>query len=157
MPLTQPAAQPLPLTQRPPTAGPPGAARANDPAHKTVFPETAAKVPLGPHGLPRVEAEVEAFSDTNFYTNFLGDIRDHGGIFVATYAVLAVGTACEVALKFPGDYQVEFRGSVRWRRDASAESTSAPGMGIEITQASNDAWALIDRFIQKREPIIQEV
>ncbi len=157
MPLTQPAAQPMPLTQ-PAARGPaPSTSRANDPVHKTVFPETAAKVPVGPHGLPRVEAEVEAFSDTNFYTNFLGDIRDHGGIFVSTYAVLAVGTACEVALKFPGDYQVEFRGAVRWRRDATAESTSTPGMGIEITQASNDAWALIDRFIKKREPIIQEV
>ncbi len=166
--LTQPAAQPIPLTQHaaqhpaphhPPAArGPaPSTSRGADPVHKTVFPETAAKVPVGPHGLPRVEAEVEAFSDTNFYTNFVGDIRDHGGIFVATYAVLAIGTACEVALKFPGEYQVEFRGVVRWRRDASAESTSAPGMGIEISQASDDAWALIDRFIKKREPIIQEV
>ncbi|MDP3221388.1 MAG: hypothetical protein Q8S73_45310, partial [Deltaproteobacteria bacterium] len=170
VPLTTPAAQPLPLTQPAAHAVPlvqhgqvkaPG--RKAEPRQQpgTVFPETAAKVPVGPHGLPRVEAEVEAFSETNFYTNFVGDIHDHGGIFVATYAVLAVNTPCEVALKFPGEYLAEFRGVVKWRREATRESSadggSQPGMGIEITDASAEVWALINRFIQKREPIIQDV
>lgn len=165
MPLTTPAAQPMPLTQpvaqavplvqpAPQKAPPPRAERAKQ---ATVFPETAAKVPIGPQGLPRVEAELEAFSDTNFYTNFVGDIRDHGGIFVATYAVLAVNTRCQVALKFPGDYLAEFHGVVKWRRESAADQSSMPGMGIEITDASADVWALIHRFIQKREPIIQDV
>jgi hypothetical protein len=170
MPLTTPAAQPMPLTQPAAHAVPlvqhaPGKApgRKDEPRVKqaTVFPETAAKVPVGPLGLPRVEAELEAFSETNFYTNFVGDIHDHGGIFVATYAVLAVNTPCQVALKFPGDYLAEFRGVVKWRREATRESStdsgSQPGMGIEITDASAEVWALINRFIQKREPIIQDV
>lgn len=122
----------------------------------TVFPQTAAKVPMGPNGLPRVEAEVDAFSDTNFFTNVVGDIRDHGGLFVATYAVLAVHTPCEVALNFPGDFLREFRGVVKWRHDANAESTLVPGIGIEITDASDEVWALIGRFMQKREPIVQD-
>jgi hypothetical protein len=170
VPLTTPAAQPVPLTQPAAHAVPlvqhgqvkaPGRKAEPRVQPGTVFPETAAKVPVGPHGLPRVEAELEAFSETNFYTNFVGDIHDHGGIFVATYAVLAVNTACEVALKFPGDYLAEFRGVVKWRREATRESGSdggsQPGMGIEITDASAEVWALINRFIQKREPIIQEV
>ncbi len=170
MPLTTPAAQPMPLTQPAAHAVPlvqhaPGRApgRREEPRIKqaTVFPETAAKVPIGPQGLPRVEAELEAFSETNFYTNFVGDIHDHGGIFVATYAVLAVNTPCQVALKFPGDYLAEFLGVVKWRREATRESNtdsgSQPGMGIEITEASAEVWALINRFIQKREPIIQDV
>ena len=114
-----------------------------------------------PDGKSWVEAELEAFSETNFYTNFVGDIHDHGGIFVATYAVLAVNTPCQVALKFPGDYLAEFLGVVKWRREATRESNtdsgSQPGMGIEITEASPEVWALINRFIQKREPIIQDV
>jgi hypothetical protein len=168
VPLTTPAAQPVPLTQPAAHAVPlvqhgqvkaPG--RKAEPRMQpgTVFPETAARVPVGPRGLPRVEAELEAFSETNFYTNFVGDIHDHGGIFVATYAVLAIHTTCEVALKFPGDYLAEFRGVVKWRREATRESDGAsqPGMGIEITDASSEVWALINRFIQKREPIIQDV
>jgi hypothetical protein len=155
VPLTQPAAQPVPLTT--PAAKPAARKPAPRPQAATVFPETAAKVPVGPHGLPRVEAELEAFSDTNFYTNFVGDIHDHGGIFVATYAVLAVNTSCEVALKFPGDYLAEFRGVVKWRREAGSDGSTQPGMGIEITDASNEVWALIKRFIQKREPMMQEV
>ncbi|MDB4932344.1 MAG: product, partial [Myxococcaceae bacterium] len=158
VPLTTPAAQALPLVQHGQVKPP---SRKDRPLPATVFPETAAKVPLGPHGLPRVETELEAFSETNFYTNFVGDIHDHGGIFVATYAVLAVGTPCEVAVKFPGDYLAEFRGVVKWRREATRESNvdsgSQPGMGIEITEASAEVWALINRFIQKREPIIQDV
>jgi len=170
MPLTTPAAQPMPLTQPAAHAVPlvqhaPGRApgRREEPRVRpaTVFPDTAAKVPVGPQGLPRVEAELEAFSETNFYTNFVGDIHDHGGIFVATYAVLAVNTPCQVALKFPGDYLAEFLGVVKWRREATRESNadsgSQPGMGIEITEASPEVWALINRFIQKREPIIQDV
>ena len=159
VPLTQPAAQAVPLVQHGQVKAPARAANPRPPAG-TVFPETAAKVPVGPHGLPRVEAELEAFSETNFYTNFVGDIHDHGGIFVATYAVLAINTPCEVALKFPGDYLAEFRGVVKWRREASRESGdsgSQPGMGIEITDASADVWALIKRFLQKREPIVQDV
>lgn len=170
VPLTTPAAQPVPLTQPAAHAVPlvqhgqvkaPGRKAEPRVQPGTVFPETAAKVPIGPHGLPRVEAELEAFSETNFYTNFVGDIHDHGGIFVATYAVLAINTTCEVALKFPGDYLAEFRGVVKWRREASREagsdSGSQPGMGIEIIDASSEVWALINRFIQKREPIIQDV
>lgn len=168
VPLTTPAAQPVPLTQPAAHAVPlvqHGQVKA--PGHKaeprvqpaTVFPETAARVPVGPRGLPRIEAELEAFSETNFYTNFVGDIHDHGGIFVATYAVLAIHTTCEVAVKFPGDYLAEFRGVVKWRREATRESDGAsqPGMGIEITDASSEVWALINRFIQKREPIIHDV
>lgn len=155
LPLTQPAAHAVPLVQSPSQRAP--APQAEQRSRPTVFPETAAKVPIGPQGLPRVEAEVEAFSDTNFYTNFVGDIRDHGGIFVATYAVLAIDTPCQVALKFPGEYLAEFNGVVKWRREPAADQSSMPGMGIEITDASADVWALIHRFIQKREPIIQDV
>ncbi len=124
----------------------------------SVFPETAAKVPVGPNGVPRLEAEVSVHSDTNFYTNFLGDIRDHGGIFVATYATLAIHQACEVVIFFPGELQGEVKGAVKWRREANVTDPSAvPGLGVEIKQASAETWALIERYIRKREPIMHEV
>ena len=160
MPLTTPAAQAVPLVQHG-QVKPPQRKAEPKPRPATVFPQTAATVPIGPRGVPHVEAEIEAFSQTNFFTNFVGDIRDHGGLFVATYAVLAINTDCEVSLKFPGDLLAEFQGVVKWRRQATQQSNvddgSEPGMGIEITNASTEAWALINRFIQKREPMIHDV
>jgi Tfp pilus assembly protein PilZ len=110
---------------------------------------------VGPNGVPRLEAELSPHSDTNFYTNFLGDIRDHGGIFVSTYSTLAVGTVCEVAITFPGQLAAEVRGVVRWRREVGL--SAEPGIGVEITHANPDAWGLIDRFVSKREPIVYDV
>ncbi len=163
VPLVQPAAAPIPLVQ--PAAVTTSAASLPQRAPETAFvehprsviPETAAKVPLGPSGLPRLEVELDVHSDSNFYTNFLGDIRDHGGIFVATFGALSVHTPCEVVISFPGSLTAEVRGVVRWKREALGETGQIPGLGVEITQAAPDAWKLIDRFIKNREPIIHEV
>lgn len=179
VPLTQPAQQPVPLTQpvqqpsvivrpsalaQPPasrveTAGPAPSRPLSVPTGPlSVFPETAAKVPVGPNGVPRLEAEVSVHSDSNFFTNFLLDIRDHGGIFVATYATLSVHQPCEVVILFPGELQGSVQGSVKWRRDPNPNDTSTvPGLGIEIKQASAETWSLIERYIRKRDPIIHDV
>jgi Tfp pilus assembly protein PilZ len=152
VPLVQPAQQPVPLMN---AAAKEAQRRSKAP---TVFPETAARPQTGVSGHPRLEAELGVHSDSNFYTNFLGDITDHGGIFVATWAAVAVGTACEVELQFPGDLRADVRGVVRWRRQsAGGDADASPGLGIEITQADNDAWSLIKRFITKRDPIIHDV
>jgi hypothetical protein len=141
VPLSQPTGLPL--------QG--GGPRLREPSH---YPDTAAKIPVGPNGIPFIEAELDVHSETNFYTNFLGDIRDHGGIFIATWGAISLNTACEVRMSFPGELTADVRGVVRWKRDASGDVS--PGIGVEITQASPDAWQLIDRFMKKREPIIQE-
>lgn len=177
IPLTQPTAQPVPLVQHAPAPvaqplPPPAAVSRPEPAPvskpapaskpmpagarpPSILPETAAKVPVGPNGLPRLEAELDTFSETNFFGDFVGDVRNHGGIFVATYSTLSLGTQCEVSLTFPGQLAAEVRGVVRWRREVGASAT--PGIGVEITHATADAWNLIDRYISKREPIVYEV
>lgn len=175
--LVHPVARPMPLVQPPQNAPPiahpaavgggafhapqrPSYQEAQRPSHMepvaSVYPDTAAKVPIGPNGLPRVEAELDVHSETNFFTNFLGDIRDHGGIFVATYSALAMNTTCEVVIAFPGALTAEVRGVVAWKREANNETGLAPGLGIEITWGGPDAWKLIDRFIKNREPINYE-
>ncbi|MEI8258399.1 MAG: PilZ domain-containing protein, partial [Deltaproteobacteria bacterium] len=119
----------------------------------------AGTVPVGPNGVPRLESEIGVHSETNFYTDFLGDIRNNGGIFVATFHVLPVGAQCEVSLTFPGNLVTEFRGVVRWKRESApgASLAASPGVGIEIVQADAAAWDLITRFIRKREPIMHEM
>ena len=112
-------------------------------------------VPLGPTGLPKLETEVNVHSESNFFTDFFGDIRNNGGVFVATFHMLPVGTTCEVSLAFPGNLSADIRGEVKWARNAS-DGTS-PGLGITITNANPDAWGLIERFVKKREPIMHEM
>lgn len=124
----------------------------------TVFPRTAARPHFGLSGLPHIEAELDVHSESNFYTNFHGNIRDRGGIFIATWAAVAVGTSCEVKLQFPGDLNAEVRGVVRWRREGKGDVIDlVPGLGVEITQADDDAWALIQRYLEKRDPIIHDM
>jgi Tfp pilus assembly protein PilZ len=143
-------AMPAAGTAAPKSAGP---WRTNSPPFKA--PTPVATVPIGPNGLPRLEAEVNVHSESNFFTDFFGDIRNNGGIFVATFHVLPVGAECEVALSFPGDLSAEVRGRVKFTRPAS--ESASPGLGIAITSASPEAWSLIERFIKKREPIIHDV
>lgn len=162
VPLVQPAQQPIALVQPAQQPVPLMNAAAKDAQRRskspTMFPETAARPQPGASGLPRLEAELGVHSESNFYTNFLGDITDHGGIFVATWAAVAIGTPCEVELQFPGDLRADVRGVVRWRREsAGGEADASPGLGVEITQANNEAWSLIKRFIGKRDPIIHDV
>jgi hypothetical protein len=107
--------------------------------------------------MPRLEGEIGVHSETNFFTDFLGDIRNHGGIFVATFHVLPLGSQCEVILTFPGSLTAEIRGVVRWKRETNDASGSSPGLGIEITNANAESWNLIDRFMRKREPIMHEM
>lgn len=172
-----PQAQPLPYPQPAPVAAPPVAMQmqpkpmamqmqpAGGPqrapsthAMKPVVPSAAATLPIGPNGVPRFESEIGVHTETNFFTDFLGDIRNHGGIFVATFHDLAVNAPCEVFLTFPGNLTAELRGTVRWKREASPTGSlsSSPGLGVEITYADAKAWDLIDRFIRKREPIMHE-
>jgi hypothetical protein len=165
--LQQPrAAQPQAAPQQAPFAQPSAAAaqRPAASAAKPHAPSAAAtpgvgSVPVGPNGLPRLESEIGVHSETNFYTDFLGDIRANGGIFVATFHVLPIGSQCEVVLTFPGNLTAEFRGVVRWKREnvAGVSMTSSPGLGIQIAQADAAAWDLIERFIRKREPIMHEM
>lgn len=146
------------VAQRAPRS-PSASARLAAPAVSAHGGAPAGTVPLGPNGVPRLESEIGVHSETNFYTDFLGDIRNKGGIFVATFHVLPLDAQCEISLTFPGNLVAEFRGIVRWKREnAPGESlATSPGIGIEITQADAAAWDLITRFIRKREPIMHEM
>ncbi|MEZ4389463.1 MAG: hypothetical protein R3A48_00095 [Polyangiales bacterium] len=162
VPLVQPAAQAVPLVQPAAQAVPLEASAIKDPQRRskapTMFPETAARPHTGPNGIARLEAELGVHSESNFYTDFVGDITNHGGIFVATWTAMAVGSPCEVELQFPGDLRADVQGVVRWRRQVTdVDSSTSPGLGVEITRADSEAWGLIKRFISKRDPIIHDV
>jgi len=97
----------------------------------------------------RVEAELTLESDSNVFTGLVRDVS-RGGVFVATYQPLPVGTAVLLDLILPDD-RIEIRGEVRWRRELCEEAP--PGMGIEFEELEASAQSSIEAFCDRREPL----
>lgn len=107
---------------------------------------------------PRVslEADIGFESESNFYTGFSGDVSD-GGLFLATYDVLPIGTRLSVSFVLPEGHQVMTRGEVTWVRAADGiDSDLHPGMGIAFEALSKRDQEAIRRFISRRPPLFFE-
>jgi uncharacterized protein (TIGR02266 family) len=100
---------------------------------------------------PRIElqAEVSMTSDTQPYAGLTGDVSS-GGLFVATYAPLAVGTSVDLRFELPTGL-VHARGIVRWKREAS--DGISPGMGVAFEALDADSAACLERFCRSRPPL----
>ena len=104
---------------------------------------------------PRVElhADVDFYSDSNFYTGFSSDLSD-GGIFVATCNFLAPGTEVEIAFTLPGNQRIEAKGIVRWHREYNERYPEIlPGLGIEFVEMPEESRRAVYTFTSQREPI----
>lgn len=100
-----------------------------------------------------VEANVGASSETNFYVGFSGEIAE-GGVFVATYNTLDVGSLVALTVTLPGGYEFHVPGQVHFVRDPMDMSDEAePGMGVKFEQLSGEHRELILRFVRKRAPM----
>jgi uncharacterized protein (TIGR02266 family) len=104
----------------------------------------------------RVELDVDIglHSETNFFVGFAEDISD-GGLFVATYDLLPVGTELTLSLVLPGGKQVVVSGRVTWIRDPNDDEL-APGVGVRFQRLDEDDRAAIDRFLKQRPPMFFE-
>lgn len=115
---------------------------------------TAAAPANGPR--EKVEANVGASSETNFYVGFSGEIAE-GGVFVATYSTLEVGDLATVHVSLPGGFEFKIPGRVHFVRDPMDMSDDAePGMGIKFESLANDQRELILRFVRKRAPMFYD-
>jgi uncharacterized protein (TIGR02266 family) len=100
-----------------------------------------------------LQADVDLFSDSNFYTGFSSDLSD-GGIFVATCNMLDEGTEVEIAFTLPGDRRIQARGVVRWHREFNERYPEVfPGMGIEFVEMPDESRQAVHAFTSKREPM----
>jgi uncharacterized protein (TIGR02266 family) len=99
----------------------------------------------------KLEANVGATTESNFFVGFSGEISE-GGVLVATYLTLEVGTSVEIFLTLPGGYETTIPGSVLFVRDPM-DMESEPGIGIRFESLSTEARELILRFIRKRPPL----
>ncbi len=97
-----------------------------------------------------LETNVGVVSESNFYAGFSQDVSE-GGLFVATYQLLPVGT--EVCVSFAvGDVEIEAHGTVRWLREPLSGDVS-PGMGIEFEGLPREQEDAIRAFVRLREPL----
>ena len=104
---------------------------------------------------PRVElcVGVGFSSETNFYTGFTEDLSA-GGLFVATHALLPIGTSLNITFWLPDGHEVTTVGVVRWVRNTRDYNDDAgPGMGVQFRGLRADDADAIREFIALREPI----
>jgi uncharacterized protein (TIGR02266 family) len=102
-----------------------------------------------------IESVVGFHTDTNFFTGFGGDLSD-GGLFVATWNVLSVGTPIALSFVLPSGRQVNVRGVVSWVREPPVDEEVAgyrPGMGVAFESISDVDRTLVLEFLRARAPI----
>ena len=177
-PVYQPAAQPAPIAPAPvvqpapsfqaeiPPA-PPYQPVAQPAPHPSYQGQPAYQAPLQPvrqvpqerpsqprTSMPAVDVELGIHSTSNFYKGLGGnDVIEHGGLFVATYKALQIGTPVALHVHLPGDYEFRASGVVQWTREAG---TSEPGFGVRLTQITPEGRQLVYRYTRNREPMFYD-
>lgn len=102
----------------------------------------------------RLEANIGATTESNFYVGFSGDLAA-GGVFIATYQSLPIDTQVELLVTLPGGFSKTLLGTIRFVRDPM-DMQSEPGMGVGFDELDEEGRALILRFIRKRAPMFYE-
>ncbi len=105
----------------------------------------------------RLAIDVSPTSESHFFVGLTGDLSQ-GGLFVATYRDLAVGTPVIVACRLgddEGEDEVLLFGLVAWQRDAG--EGAFPGIGVRFGDLSGPRLAVVERFCRARAPLFYEV
>ena len=100
-----------------------------------------------------MEADLGLLSDSNFYTGLSQDISA-GGLFVATYNLMDVGTVVQLEFDLSdGRPPIEVQGEVRWIREHNEYSDAGPGMGLRFVDLAPEAHARIVAFVSQRDTL----
>ncbi|HEY3500167.1 MAG TPA: PilZ domain-containing protein [Polyangiaceae bacterium] len=103
-----------------------------------------------PEVVPSRVIAVEFTEATHFFTSLAGNVED-GGIFVATYERLPVGTQLAIWFELPAGSVLDARGEVRWIRDDG--SLGHPGLGIAFTELAPEAHEAILEHCARHPPL----
>ena len=104
-----------------------------------------------------LEVEIGLASDSNFFTGFSEDISS-GGVFVATYNLLPIGSEVVLAFTLIDGHPVCANGRVAWLREApDLTSDLVPGIGVAFTSLAPSDQDAIDRFIALRDPLFFDI
>jgi uncharacterized protein (TIGR02266 family) len=103
-------------------------------------------------------AEVGLRSDSNFYTGFSDDLSE-GGLFIATYSLLPIGSKIEVSFWLPSGHEIITTAEVRWLRDPRRSDDHghvSPGMGVRFTALAAEHLSAIREFMDMRPPMFYD-
>ena len=101
------------------------------------------------------ELTVEFAQDSQFVVGLSEDLSC-GGIFVATYRRLPLGTAVRLGIELPNGHVVEACGVVRWTRERD-DGVDRQGLGVLFTEVSDGALAAIADYCRLRPPLYFEL
>jgi uncharacterized protein (TIGR02266 family) len=93
--------------------------------------------------------------EAQFFAGLSLDISE-GGLFVATYHVLPLGTQLGLRFELPDGTEIQARGEVRWIRRPHAHE-DRPGLGIAFTELSAEALEKIVAYCETRPPLYFEI
>ena len=94
-------------------------------------------------------------SESNFYAGLTMDVSE-GGLFIATYDRLPVGTLVSLEFALPNGHEVKADGAVCWLRDSRVDDL-VPGMGIAFDGLQSEDLDAIRRFCRTRAPLYIDV
>ncbi len=101
------------------------------------------------------EFELEFNYETHFFAGLTLDIST-GGLFIATYQLLPVGTRLSLSFQLPDGTRLSVRGEVRWVR-SGGEGHERPGMGVAFRELPAEARDKIAAYCLKRPPLYVEL
>jgi len=99
-----------------------------------------------------VAVDVDLESENCFFAGMTENLSE-GGLFVATYDTLPIGTLCDVTISLFDLPPISARCEVRWlRHEATSSDDYAPGMGVSFVDLAEEDRLTIAEFLQMREP-----
>jgi uncharacterized protein (TIGR02266 family) len=104
----------------------------------------------------RITTSVGLASEHNFWTGLTQDLST-GGIFVATYANLPLGSQILLSLSLPdGGPKLEVKAEVRWLRVMREDPEQWPGVGLRFVDLSPATKTRIERCLKMRDAMLFE-
>jgi uncharacterized protein (TIGR02266 family) len=103
----------------------------------------------------KLVTEVRIDSESQFFAGVTGNVGG-GGLFVATYAILPVGTPVTVEFTLPGEPAPTIcaSGSVCWLRETEG---AVHGMGVTFDDLSTEDKKAIREFCKVRPPLLHDM
>lgn len=102
----------------------------------------------------RVNVNVGLNTHTNFFVGTSLNLSE-GGLFVATNAVVPVGTEVDLTFALPSGQSVQVHGVVRWTRTPDDRRPMLrAGVGVQFVALPDGVLDAVRAFVETREPLV---
>jgi uncharacterized protein (TIGR02266 family) len=111
-----------------------------------------------PFARVRVQVEIDAVSEHNFWSDLTMDVSEGGGVFIATAKSFEPDTMLVVDMGIQGEEEpLMAMARVAWSRLFTDDPDAPPGIGLQFVHVSSDALRSIRRFSDHvRAPLLFE-